>query len=162
MRVPNIYWTKEDVRDAYAAQSFEALAVVAVRILSRMEKVGTVIQVCGPITTGGCGCEVRNRARLRAAIEIGIKYDYIIFDQTPFGEHIRRISTTHSCGDYDKSILHIFFREIFASRHILEIWILPGSEESEGVRWEIAEAKKRDIKIRGYPEHLLPDLELVA
>lgn len=155
-------WIQEHLDAAHAAASFEALAAVAIQILLHMSKDGPCIQVCGPITTGGYGCEVKNRTRLKAAIDTAAKNNHRVFDQTPFGYHIKRIGDAHSPGAYDKSILNIFFREVFGSGHIKEIWILPGSEGSVGVEWEIAEAKRRGIVVRDFPKQLLVHVDSVA
>src|SRR4051812_41079157 len=52
------YWTLQDYEMVWRARSFEWVADVAIRVLERMPS--HIVELCGPISTGGLGCPNKN------------------------------------------------------------------------------------------------------
>src|SRR3954468_19709206 len=89
-----IFMTDEE-REALTkeVESLEPVVAIALRVLERMSKEGKpIIQVCGPMTTGGAGNFKQNMKRFRKAIQkIDEQGKYLVFDQMLFTQVFIRL-----------------------------------------------------------------------
>ncbi len=139
------------------ARDLAELAKVAVTIAERLFNLDwVVIQICGPMTTGGLGNEMLNRKRHGAAIELALKKGHIIFDQRPFESKLRELKAKISGTEYCQDVLDVFYQTIFASGYITRLWILSGSEGSRGVAEEIKLAGRLGIGVEPLPQDCEP------
>jgi hypothetical protein len=134
------YWTEEEKRQAAEAATMSQLARVAFTILERMPR--PIVEVCGPMSTGGVGTLEGNLARFRQAIVVLSRRGYNVFDQLPFqAEMLRIIQSRHVAkGSYCWEILEEFYRPIFTSGLIAQAFFLPDWRTSTGARWERSQA----------------------
>lgn len=148
MELSNItkkYWKDEDWIDLKGAESIKDLYKIASKILQRMPK--PIIQVCGPISTGGKGSipdnlEVFNR-KIKDLQDRGL----IVFDQMPFEEPMHKMIMVNSEREYFEDILTDFYLPLFESGNIKELHFLSGWKSSRGAMWEHEQAKRLKIKI---------------
>ncbi len=106
---------------------------------------GPVVQVCGPITTGGHGSVAANIAALRTAIEYLQAHNIAVFDQTKYEEPFKRI--LDNSRSYDERVLHEFYEPLFVNGHINELVFLPRWQSSFGARWEHERGKVHGLAI---------------
>ncbi len=141
------YWTSERLKRVETSRNFEDLVAIAHSILDLEHMQGGVIQVCGPISTGGAGSIDANRAILSKAINFFLEKGENIFDQMPFETAFHRFDAerANKTGYFD-AILHEFYHPIFMSKKINEVRFLPDWESSFGARWEYKVAE--ELKIR--------------
>lgn len=131
----NQYLTQDDRRDMAQAKTFDNLLTVALRVLERMPH--PLVQISGPITTGGKGSVEENNGVFAIATKYLQGKGLHVFDFIIFHEPLERIKVKTSIGDeYCIAILEIFFRGIFESGHISTVYFLPDWESSRGSRWE--------------------------
>lgn len=143
------YWEELDHAEARAATSMSDLSVVALRVLKRMPP--RVVEVCGPISTGGLGSMESNLARFRQAIDILSRRGYVVFDQMPFQQEMVRISQAQRVTGYNHDILHLFYRTIFRSGYIAEGYFITDWESSTGASWERQEMGECGIPVYDIP-----------
>lgn len=155
------FWTDGDHKRLQAVSSYEGAAEVALTILSRMNRTGNeVVQICGPISTGGLGNLADNTARFQLAIDHAIHNGLMVFDQIPFQQTIVRLCRPkRDGGGYDWGILEIFYRKIFESGYVHRTLFLPGWEGSTGARWERKLVTKLGLIVEEYPLGWLELLE---
>jgi hypothetical protein len=143
------YYTEEDFLLINQASSFKGLCVAALRVLSRMT--GNIIQVCGPISTGGVGSVEGNIKKLQETI-IGLsERGFVVFDQMPLEQKISELvliwKKENPAEKYCHPILEDLYKPIFESGFIKELWFLPDWQSSHGAKWERLQAKRLNIKI---------------
>ena len=132
------------------------MAEVALIILGRMrEEARPIIQVCGPISTGGLGSVEANSARFWRSVEVASQHEMLVFNQMPFQEAMIRLDKQRGQVGYCTDILDIFYTRIFQSGHIEEGLFLPDWEGSVGARWEREIMKRFGIRITEYPTEWL-------
>ena len=149
MRAINrFYLTENNKNDIRNARSFYELVVIADDVLTHMKQ--PIIQVCGPISTGGKGSVKENMLFMAEVINELTNRGLNVFNQLPFERAFDRIMRTYKISGYDTPILEEFYGPIFESGKIKEIYLLPGWEKSIGARWEHNYAKKMGIKIKYY------------
>lgn len=110
----------------------ESLARGAISEIELMTQ--PVVQICGPISTGGFGEVEDNLSYLDSVIQASIRDGMSIFDQLAYE---RRLD--HILGDshgYDYPILDSFYAPILSSGKISGLAFLPLWETSTGSRWE--------------------------
>ncbi|MBL4644490.1 MAG: hypothetical protein JKX80_01345 [Candidatus Pacebacteria bacterium] len=121
------------------ATDLRILAAIALEILSKISEQRSlpVVQVCGPIATGGFDTVEKNLMVFGIGIRILNAHGHNVFDQTIFQNDILRI-TQHNPddGEYKTEILDDFFTKIFRSGHITAGYFLPGWKSSTGSVWE--------------------------
>lgn len=145
------YWTLQDAEDAEKAKTFKELSEIALRILERMCRGTTrsIIQVCGPITTGGSYNLRGNVEKLERTIQRLRKEGRCVFNQLIFTEHMLRIVGTMDGSWEDKNtrILEDFYLPIFESELIDILYFMPSWRSSQGATWEHDKALLLNIKI---------------
>ncbi len=143
------YWTENDYSDLAKAQSFDALSKIAMRILERMYRIvrpNPIIQVCGPISSGGAGSRVLNLHIFQGAIERLVFEGIEVFNQMPFENDLFRITRTQIATE-GITLLEKFYLPIFRSGIIKELYFLHDWESSFGANWEYARAMELNIPV---------------
>jgi hypothetical protein len=141
------------------AETFEELASIAIDMLNEIyTSEDIIVQICGPISTGGSGDIRKNINRFKKSIEIARKKGLKVFDQTPFEESVARLSSKYKKVDgYCIDILEIFYRRIFESKLVGKVLFLPDWQSSRGARWEREITTKLGLIIEDYPIEWLSD-----
>jgi hypothetical protein len=144
-----------------SAETFEELADVAIDMLKHMSLSGKpIVEICGPISTGGLGSVEKNLARIKKAIEIANKNNLQVFDNTPFEDAMNRLSAKYpKVNGYPVAILEIFYRKIFESGLISKVFFLSDWQSSKGATWERNIAPTLNIEVKEYPEEWLSETE---
>jgi putative component of membrane protein insertase Oxa1/YidC/SpoIIIJ protein YidD len=148
-----------------SAETYTALADAAIRVLRKMRGLysqqKTIVQVCGPMSTGGLGSVQENMTVFTAAIRQLDEARYhtvgeVVFDQIPCQDAIVRIMRAHPIpgGGYDERILTHFYAPLFRAGVIKRCYFLPGWESSHGASWERGIVSKHGIEICDYPDDL--------
>lgn len=156
------HWTELEYEMLKDIKSFEDMIPVALSILKRMQLVDRhIVQICGPISTGGKGSLEENVKYFKKAQNIAIQKGLNVFDQIPFTDSIIRLvnEMNVSKGDYCFDILHKFYRGVFASKMITEFIFLPKWQESTGAKWEHEEASLHGISVKDYPIDWLEEID---
>jgi len=147
------YWTPEEKEKLEKISSFEEAADLAVNILSRMNEEGKeVVQLCGPMSTGGAGNLALNMERFQKAVDKAAEKGLLVFDQVPFQNTIIRLCELREDNpEYNWEILDIFYKRIFESGHVKRALFLPGWEKSVGASWERDLVTKLGLVVEEYP-----------
>lgn len=147
------HWTDVEREALKSASSLEEIAEIAISVLLRMKSNGhrQVVQICGPMSTGGLGSTKLNMERFRLAVKRAAAQGLIVFDQLPFQEAIIRITEYREGGEYCTAILEVLYRRIFESGHVDKAFFLPGWQGSVGASWERKHLTKLGIPIEEYP-----------
>ncbi len=114
-----------------------------------------IVQICGPMTTGGLGSLEENMAQFSRAIEQAERQGLRVFNQIPFQGAIIRITDHHDGKEYCVDILEVFYRRIFECGHVSRTLFLPGWQESRGARWERSFVSELGIAAEEYPREWL-------
>lgn len=139
------YWTEEDLQAVKDAQNFKELYSIAEKILKRMP--APIVQVCGPIGTGGLGSVEANLAAFDQQIRNLQEKGLHVFDQMPFEWPMQAIKFKLSPDTYPESILSDFYEPIFNSGYVKEFYFMPTWQSSKGATWEHEKATQLGIKI---------------
>jgi hypothetical protein len=135
---PLVYpWLSEDVITLSRANSFAAIAKVALGALARMPVSPYLIS--GPINTGGKGNAEGNLRAYKRAIAYVERQGKSVFNQLVAEMEFRRLykAWIEKEGDkYPWPILHEFYEPIFRSGKIKGIYSMPDWQSSTGARWE--------------------------
>ncbi len=160
----NNHWTDEEERRLEAADSFEELAEIALIILNRMAGLGQpIVQICGPMSTGGFGNLDDNMKHFERAVEEAYKRGLTVFNQLPFQSAMKRILNWTPDQPYELKILEVFYRRVFESGHIKRTLFLADWESSFGAVWERKLVAVLAIEIDEYPlEWLAPPVPVEA
>lgn len=155
------HWSEIEIATLSGITSFDEMVPVGIGILQRMFKPGSrIVQICGPMSTGGKGSLEANMAYFQKAMDVASEKGLHVFDQTPFQDAMIRLAAEHEARrEYCVEILHVFYRGIFKSGLISELMFLPDWESSVGSRWEREEAAALGIAVSEYPAEWLPLLE---
>ena len=150
------YWTQIEFEALEQVENFEQMADIALIILKRMNLYNPeIIEICGPMSTGGTGSLEANMAVFQYAVIKADQEGLMVFDQVPFQNAIVRIMNQRGDTKYCEDILEIFYRRIFESGYIYKGLFLPGWESSKGARWERNLLQELHIHIDEYPTHWL-------
>lgn len=135
------------------AETFEDLAEIAIDRLKEMSLLGKpIVQICGPISTGGLGSLEKNIARFEKAIKIANDRGLQVFDQIPFEGSMKRLSAKYPKTDgYCLPILDIFYKKVFESGYVKTTLFLPDWQSSKGATWERKLVSGLGIEVRDYP-----------
>ncbi len=147
----HLHWTPAEVKLVASMSSYTEMKKFALNFLKRLP--GTpVLQVCGPISTGGRGSVQANMEAFREAIEWLSRQSKTVFDQRPFQIAMARLVEARTEPGYDHDLLNEFYLPVFESGHIHELHFLKGWQSSVGARWEHEQALRLDIAIVYLPE----------
>lgn len=133
------------------ATTFSELTDIAFRIIERMQK--PIVQVCGPMTTGGEGDIEKNFAAFKQTVAHLRTNGCNVLDQVPFDEAIQRIINSRKKQGYPYDLLEEFCLPIFESEHVTTLYFLPGWQSSTGTSWEHEQAQRLEITIIYMPEN---------
>ncbi len=139
------YWEPGDYILLENARNYYDLQKIAMSVIERMPQ--PVIQVCGPISTGGLGSVEKNLELFEVTIENLSKEGVKIFNQIPFEVPIQNIRSNTEQAGYDMDLLNQFYLPLFESGHISEFYFLPDWQTSFGSKWEHEQAERLGIKI---------------
>ena len=140
------YWTKIEVEIVANASTYKELRSVALAVIERMPR--PLVQVCGPISTGGAGSLEENLRRFNEAISFLKKEGQHVFDQMPFEASIQKIKDIEEPNaKYAMGILEQFYLPIFETKAIEVFYFLPNWESSTGARWEREQAERLGMNI---------------
>ncbi|MDO8659545.1 MAG: DUF4406 domain-containing protein [Candidatus Parcubacteria bacterium] len=139
------YWEEKDWQDLEKAESISDLYKIAEKIIDRMEK--PLMQVCGPIATGGLGSIEANLNIFNKTIIQLQEKKLNIFDQTPFEKPMRKLKEKLAPDGYLESILTDFYMPILKSGMVSSLFFLPNWESSYGAKWEHEKAKEFGLEI---------------
>ena len=137
------YWTKERIGAVAKLTSFTEMAQFGLELLKTLPR--PIIQVCGPLSTGGRGSFELNLLAFDETIDMLIAAGHTVFDQRPFEIPILALKST--TVDYDHRILDEFYLPLFQSGMIDEMHFLPDWQSSKGATWEHGIAEQYGIKI---------------
>lgn len=148
------YWTPTHRERLDTAETFDDLVDIALDILKEMEKLNRpIVQLCGPISTGGVGTIQGNLERFDQAIQIAYDRGMQVFSQTPFEKAMQRIAPTYPMTDgYCLPILDIFYKKVFSSGYVKIALFLPDWESSKGATWERQLVSELGIEIMEFPQ----------
>lgn len=139
------YWDKEDLEAVKNAKDFKELYTIAARVLSKMPK--PIVQVCGPIGTGGLGNVEDNLRAFDETIKLLQTEGLNVFDQMPFEWPMQVLKFKLKKDVYPEDILNDFYLPIFESGMISEFYFMPNWQTSKGANWEHDQAERLGIKI---------------
>lgn len=140
------YWTDTDFADLENAQSAKDMFLITERILSRMPR--PIVQVCGPIATGGLGSLEANLSAFNEEIQKLQARGLHVFDQMPFEMPMQKLKKDLKPGEYAYSILDDFYLPIFKSGNISTFYFMPNWQTSKGAQWEHNLAKDLGVEIK--------------
>ena len=146
MQLSNItkqYWTDEDLNDLEIADSPLAMYTIARRIIDRMPK--PIVEVCGPIASGGLGSLEANLDVFNTTIKKLQAQGLHVFDQMLFEYPMQELKK--KLAD-PKQILLEFYLPLFESGDIQTLYFIKGWESSFGSNWEHDMGKKLGIEIK--------------
>lgn len=158
-------WTEADLKSIEGITSYTELAKVAISILSRLFQSGKrIVQVCGPMNTGGRGSLEENMKIFNVVIDHLVERGEVVFDQRPFEKIMERIKMIRKTVGYPYDLLEEFYGPIFESGYVDILFFIPGwnksenSEGSIGAQWEYKKAGRCGIAIFEVSEHLIDKL----
>jgi hypothetical protein len=144
--MPLRYYTDEDYLELERAQTCKELLPIGLRVLERMRAAGytRIVQVCGPISTGGLGSVAENIAAMDEMICELVERGFPVFNQMPFEgamERVHRAWKRSGETGYCWPILNDFYLPIFESGYIKTLAFLRHWRDSTGACWEFAKAE---------------------
>lgn len=139
------YWTEDDLKLLDKVDNLSDMYKIAIRVIDRMPK--PVVQVCGPISTGGVGSIPGNIEVLNNKINELIDKGINVFDQAIFEDATGRMTEKLSKDEYFADVLTEFYFPLFKLGYINELYFLPDWQTSRGATWEHEQAQKLGIKI---------------
>ncbi len=156
------YWTEFEIVALRGVNDFHRMADVGLLLLERMQRADDrpIVQICGPMSTGGKGSLAANMAFFKKTVRVAIEQGAHVFDQTPFEESIVRLAVEHDARrEYCKDILHIFYKRLFQSGRMEGLLFLPDWQSSVGAQWEHEEAQRIGLRVENYPAEWLALIE---
>ena len=144
--------TKGEREALEAARSYEEAAIVAIEHLGRLcREYGPLVQICGPISTGGLGDRERNLKRLSKYVDACHMQGFGVFNQLHFEGIVKRFSPDHGPQSYDPTILPNFYEPVLRQGFITRLYFLPDWETSEGAKYERRLGERFKIEMQNYP-----------
>ena len=145
-----------------SVKTFEELADIGIETLKQMSLSGKpIVQICGPITTGGFGNHKKNLAYLEKAIKLANKKGLQVFDQTLFDNAMSKLSVKYTeMNEYNTPVLETFYRKVFESGLIAKVIFLPDWQSSKGATWERNVASRFHMKVEDYPKEWLAEIKI--
>ena len=139
------FWTDEDIAALDFVETLTDMHAVAHRVLHRMPD--PVVQVCGPISTGGRGSVEANLSAFTEIISELQEKGHHVFDQVPFEIPMKKLKVTLAPGEYLETILTDFYQPLFESKKIVAFYFMADWESSHGAKWEHEQALRLGIEI---------------
>lgn len=139
------HWNSDEKDALGQARSYADLFSIAKGVIERMRQ--PVVQVCGPISTGGVDSMVENIKRLGSIIDELEQKGIEIFNQVPFQLRMQEIREAKGERGYDYTLLNEFYLPLFESNLIRELYFLPDWRSSVGSQWEHEQAERLGMKI---------------
>ena len=128
--------TDYDYRRIEVATSFPFLVDIALEVIARHNKSSTpVIQVCGPMASGGGKLE-ENTLKIAQAITTLRNEGKNVFSQVPFQRGMLNFTTVEDYLRNPLELLNGFYGPLFRGGHIQALAFVAGWESSFGCRWE--------------------------
>jgi len=146
------FWLEEEKASLDSTETFHDMLSIALKVLGRMPD--PIVELCGPMSTGGAGTLEANMRRYKAAVQVLHEEGFNVFDPTPFQKAMIRISGHMENGVYNMDILHIFYHGVFNSGYIKTAYFLPDWESSKGATWERGQLESLNVEILEFPERL--------
>ncbi len=143
--VSDTYWTGEDFEASMHAEDCKDLFVIVEKILARMPD--GLLQVCGPISTGGFGSVEKNLFRFDEKIKELQAEGRPVFDQMYLEAPIMMLRNKGERQNFHMEILNDLYLPIFKSGKISKVYFLKGWESSQGATWEHNLAKELGFEI---------------
>jgi hypothetical protein len=150
----------------FSGKSLAEMAEIAIATLEIQSVNGLVPcgMISGPISTGGLDATEthsslqRNLRAFEAAIEEMYKRGHNIFSHLPYEDRIVELYTAwheeHGKDVYFQPVLDEFYKPIFESGFISDLWLLPGWQSSKGAKWEHKYCVRKGIRTHSIePEH---------
>jgi len=125
------YWDKRDIEETAQAETYADLYIIARRILSRIPH--PIVQLCGPISSGGAGSIEENLKRFDATITKLQSDGLSIFNQVPFEHPMQRLKEKEGVS-WSMRLLEEFYLPIFENALVDELHFLPDWQSSKGAR----------------------------
>ena len=151
------HWTQEEMDRLHRFVSYSQASEFAMEKLKRLPQ--PVVQVCGPLTTGGRGSFQANVQMMHQGICLLVTQGKVIFDQRPFEVPMFKVLQSRKNSGYDHSLLEEFYLPLFESGLIKEFHFLPGWQSSTGAKWEHKQACKLKIDIFYISELMLQEVK---
>jgi hypothetical protein len=139
------YWGVKDYEDLEKAQTVSEMYIIMKRIVDRMPQ--PLVQVCGPIATGGLGNIDENLHAFNETIKKLQSQGFNVIDQMPFEYPIQKLKENLKEGEYFLDVLTDFYLPLFESSSISTFYFMPNWQTSKGATWEHEQAKKRGATI---------------
>ena len=146
------HYTKEHLQKIKECRSYEDMKNVALDMLDKMPK--PIVQVCGPISSGGKGTIQKNIEMLEYAMQKLMEQGVNVFNQAPFEEPMQRIKAGNNKNseESNQELLDKFYLPVFKSGLINTLYFLPGWQSSFGARWERIQAERLGMEIIDLPK----------
>ncbi len=136
------YWTSEDFIELEKADTVASMYAIARRVIDRMPK--PVVEVCGPIASGGLGSLEANLGLFNKTIKELQAKGLHVFDQMPFEMPMQALKKKLA---HPSEILDGFYLPLFESKDISALYFMPNWQSSFGSNWEHDLAQKLGIEI---------------
>ena len=131
------------------AINFQELLLVGMEVLNNTiaHHGEGLVEVCGPISTGGVGSREGNLEIFSDVVDRLKNDGHIIFDAVIFEKKIDRLTPLfmEEDEDYCWALLNEFYLPIFESGAIEKFFFIHGWESSTWTTWEMEQAKRLDI-----------------
>jgi hypothetical protein len=146
-------WTQSEFDELHHIGSFAESLNLAKRIIDRIGR--PLVQVCGPLSSGGRGSFEANVEVLCRAIRIVAERN-LVFDQRPFQIPFLKLrEIAMSRGHDDRmDLLEAFYLPLFKSGKIVQLYFVPAWYTSIGTRWEWEQGKLLNIRRIVLENHL--------
>lgn len=154
------FWTASEREAIKNIQSLEEAVKIACTVLDRMHQTGKpIVQICGPMTTGGAGSFRLNMRRFRKAItKAHEKSNYLVFDQMIFTQaFVHLFNRRGETKEYWIDLIDHFYGEIFRSGYFKGTLWLRDWESSTGARREHEIAQECNLFMEDYAEEWLQE-----
>ncbi len=156
-------WVAREREAMNKATSLHDLAEIAIRALQFIHQTcdGEIVQICGPMSTGGLGNLKNNMDRFDFAVMKAEEMGVIVFNQAHFQDAMIRVIRFKEGQPYCVDLLEVFYRRVFESGFISRTLFLPDWSTSVGAIWEREVAQSLGIAVEEYPLHWLKDFVIV-
>ena len=155
-------WVEREEVAMNKAISLHELAEIALRALQFIRQTcdGEIVQICGPMSTGGLGDLKKNMERFNFAVMKAEEMGVLVFNQAHFQDAMIRVIHFEEGRPYCVDLLEVFYRRVFESGFISRTLFLPDWHTSVGAIWEREAAENLGIVVEEYPLHWLSDFEV--
>jgi hypothetical protein len=136
------YWTSEDFLELNQADTVASMYAIARRVIGRMPR--PIVEVCGPIASGGLGNPEANLELFNKTIQKLQDQALNVFDQMPFEIPMQQLKKKLA---HPSEILDGFYLPLFESKDISTLYFIPNWQSSIGSNWEHDLGKKLGIEI---------------